>query len=648
MLQSIREKTSGWIASIILGLIIITMAFFGIEQYMVGKVETFAAKVESPAKFWVFGKKAREISVDEFRRRFERARQEQRAQQGEAFDPEAFESVENKRLVLDRLVDEVVLEMVAERDGLVVSRSQVQKAIAEIPSFQVAGKFDKAQYLLALQAQNQTPSQFEQLVKSSLLQQLLPVEVATSAMIGDAEIAQFISLSQQTRHVRFLEVPAPAEPVPPPSEADIKAWYDKHKSKYGTPETVVADYVELDAANMVVPAFADEKTLLQTYQQNQSRFGTPEQRLVSHILVQVDEKAPPAAWAAAEAKAKAIAARAQAPGADFAAIARETSDDIGSKDAGGELGNAADLGDLAPVFTAAVATLAPGQVSAPVRSTAGWHVVQLREVVPGSVKPFEEVRAQLEEEYLQGERDRLFADASGELAEAVYATPSSLADVAAKAKLKVARTAAFDATHGDGIAALPAVRKAAFADDQKLERQVSDPIEVAPDHVVVLQVVDHKPAATQPLAQVRDRVVNDIVADRVAKATQARAEALLKRVRGGEALDVVATEVGNPVRDVPEMTRQPPAPQFAPLIDAVFALPRPAGKPEIALAKLDTGEYILAEVQSVQDGDPTKLDASMRDNLRQQIAQARGVEDARAFIQALRKQYKVTVAEDRL
>ena len=178
MLQSIRDKTSGWIASIILGMIILTMAFFGMESYLQPKVETFAARVEGQAKFLGFGKQQKEISVDEFRRRFEQERQRQRVEQGESFDPVAFESADNKRLVLDRLIDEAVLALVAEREGLVVSPALVKKTIAELPVFQVDGKFDKDRYLTALAAPGQNPASFEALVRSSLLQQAIPEEVA--------------------------------------------------------------------------------------------------------------------------------------------------------------------------------------------------------------------------------------------------------------------------------------------------------------------------------------------------------------------------------------------------------------------------------------------------------------------------------------
>ncbi len=647
MLQSIREKTSGWIASIILVLIIIAMAFFGLESYLVPKVETFAAKIESAPKFWIFGEKTREVSVDEFRRRFEQVRQQQRAAQGEAFDPVAFEKPDNKRLVLDRLIDEAVLELVAEREGLSVSTALVQKTIAELPAFQTNGKFDKDVYLSSLQNQGYSTATFEQLVRSSLLQQALPEEIAGSAVFGEAELDEFLRLSGQTRKVRFLEVPPPAEPLPPPTDAEVKAWYDAHLDQYRTPETVAIDYIELQGADLPVTGQPTEKDLRDRYAAEITRFGAPEQRLVSHILVAGAADAPAASWTTAQAKAKDIAARARAPGADFGKLASQLSDDVGTKEAGGDLGDVAALGDES--FIAAVAALQPGQVSEPVRTSAGWHVIQYRELVAGSAKPFEEVRALLEAEFIEAERERVFNDASSELVDAIYASPASLATVAAKAKLAVRKSAPFSAEDGTGIAALPLVRKAAFEDDQKLERQVSDTIDVAPDHVVVLQVTDHKPAAVQALAAVRERVVNDVVADRLAKATQARADALLKRVRAGESLDAIATEVGRVVADVPSMGRTAPGPQFTALVDAAFGLPRPAaGKFEATVAKLGSGDRALVVVDSVTDGDPKALDSATRDTLRQQITAARGNEDARAYVQALRKQYTIIVAEDRL
>ncbi|WP_146910136.1 SurA N-terminal domain-containing protein [Arenimonas daejeonensis] len=160
MLQRIRDKSSGWIAFVILGLVIITMAFFGIESYFAPKVETFSAKIEGPAKFWIWGKQSREISQDEFRRRFEQVRVQERNRQGESFDSAAFESMDIKRQVLDAMVDQELLALVAERDGITVGEAEVAEELKATPEFQVNGAYSADQYRLALAAQGLSHAQF--------------------------------------------------------------------------------------------------------------------------------------------------------------------------------------------------------------------------------------------------------------------------------------------------------------------------------------------------------------------------------------------------------------------------------------------------------------------------------------------------------
>jgi peptidyl-prolyl cis-trans isomerase D len=648
MLQSIRDKTSGWIASIVLGLVIITMAFFGIESYLTTKVDSYVAKIEGPAKFLNFGKQVREIDQNEFRKRFDQARQQQRQAQGKEFDAGAFESMDNKREVLDRLIDETLLSMIAERDGIVVSDAAVQKRIMEEDAFKVAGKFDANQYQLALKGANMTPLEFQQTVRTEMTQRLLPAQLSASQFVGDAELDHLLRLSQQTRDIRFLEIPPPATPAVTPTDGELKAWYDAHAAMYRSAEKVGAEYVELSAAAMPVDTVADEQSLRENYEKVKSKYGAVEQRMASHILVKLDEKATPAQAAVAEAKAKDIAAKARLPGADFAALAKANSDDVGSKDVGGDLGPV-DKGVFGDAFDKAFFALQPGQVSDPVRLPDGWHVLQFRELIPGTAKSFEEVRAELEAEYLESERERVFNDISGKLVDKILADPSSLAPAAEELKLPVLRTGMFSRQAGEGVAALEPVRKAAFTDVQKVDRQVSDPIEIEPNHIVVLHVIDHQPAAPLPLASIRDRVMADLMADRLAKASQARAEAMLARATKGESLEALATEAGRPVSDVPGVQRQAPNPQIAPLIDTAFRMARPvAGKPQYALAKLAPDRYALVTVTAVTDGDLSRLDAQTRARLKAEVAQSRGIVDGRVFIQGLRKQFTIKIAEDRL
>ncbi len=258
-------------------------------------------------------------------------------------------------------------------------------------------------------------------------------------------------------------------------------------------------------------------------------------------------------------------------------------------------------------------------------------------------------RPELEAEYLASERERVFNDISGRLVDKIYADPGELAPAATALNLPLNRTGLFSRNAGEGIAALEPVRKAAFEDGQKIDRQVSDPVEIGSNHVVVLHVIDVQPAATLPLAGIRDRVMADLMADRLAKASKARAEALLARALKGETLDALAFEVGRPVSDVPGVTRQAPNPQLAPLIDEAFRLPRPvAGKNDVGLARLTPDRHALITVSKVTDGDLSTLDATTRASLKEQLAKARGAVDARSYVEALRKQYTIKIAEDRL
>jgi peptidyl-prolyl cis-trans isomerase D len=650
MLQSIREKTSGWIATVILGLIILTFGFFGIESYLQSEVVNYTARIEGPAKYFgLFGKQKRDISQDEFRNRLQQVRDQRKAAQGDAFDAAEFEKIDNKRAVLDQLIDQAIGQMAAERDGLNVSNASVQKLIAGIPDFQKNGKFDPDMYSLGLQMRQTTARDFEALVRTSLIQGLLPTQIASSGYLSDKELDRYIKLTEQTRDLQVVEIPppVPADAVPP-SAAEIAAWYDAHKSSYRSPETVTAEYIELDGSTLPVPTTVSDADLLERYKNEKARFGTEEQKLASHILVAVDEKAPAATVAAALAKAKDIAAKAHAPGADFAALARQYSDDAGSKGAGGDLGPVGK-GVFGDAFDTAFAALGKGQVSEPVRLAEGWDIIQFRDVVPGSLKPFEEVRAQLLNEALEGDRERAFSDVSGKLVDSVLADPTQLAATAKKFNLVLNRTSPFTRGGGDGIAALAPVRKAAFSAAQLTERQASDAIEIAPNHIVVLRVLDHKPETVMPLAQVRDRVIADVAQDKLAKQAKTRAEALLARARKGESLDFIAAEIGGKVMPVPGAPRTPPNPALAPVfVEAFRQLPPVNGKGEIGLVKLTGDHYVLVTVTAVTEGDVSKMDAATRKTARENIARVRADVEAKAMTANLRKGYKIDVAEDRL
>lgn len=659
MLQKLREKTSGWIAMVILGLLCIPFAFFGMEQYLFQSNQTFAAKVEAPPKWWQSAPswwpatmlwQRDEIDQNEFRDAFEQARQQQRQAQGDNFDPRAFESIDNKRKVLDGLVDQLVMRMSAKRAGIAVSDAQVRDVIQSIPAFQVDGKFDPQRYQLALASQvpAMSPRGFEQQIREGLQQSLVPSQVAASAFVTQSQMDRLMKLIGERRDVSFVVLPPPVEDTAPVTDDEARRWYDAHKAEYRAPETVSIEYVDIDSATLPAPAAADEAALRARYEQEKARFVDPEQRLASHILVSVAPDADAKAQKAAEEKAARIAAEARKPGADFAALARADSDDTGSKDSGGDLGWVAHDGGMVKPFEDALFAMQAGDVSEPVKTDFGWHVIKLREVRSGKQTSFEDARAQLASEQGDVDRERAFNEVTGKLVDQVLKNPSALAPAARAVDLPVQKLGPFARGQGTGIAANPAVVRAAFSESLVQDGTVSDPIEIAPGHSVVIRVTQHTPERALALAEVKDRVVAEIRGDRMRKATQTAADAMVARLKGGETLSAMAATLGLSAQDVPNVPRGVPVPDPA-ATEAYFEVPVPAaGKVSPGAVMLDNGGAVVFAVTKVTPGDPKEASEQERTALQQQLAQLAGNEDAAGMLKSLRKKMKITVAESRL
>jgi peptidyl-prolyl cis-trans isomerase D len=647
MLQSIRDNSSGWVAKVILGLVILVMAFFGFGDYLTPKFDTYAAKVTAPGKWLGYGEKSLEVSVEEFRRRFDQERSQARAQQGEAFDAQAFEKIENKRRVLEQMIDEAVMRFGAEQAGIVVTKAMVQAEILKIDAFKVDGKFDQTRYQLTLQQQQLTPAMFENLVQQDLLTRFVAGEYIQTGVATKDEAIALLKLTEQRRSINYIEIPVPALDLNA-SDAELAAWYKGHQADYRTQETVTVEYVELDESASPVDLVVDESVLRQRYQEQIAQYSEPEQRVASHILVAVDEGASASTDAAAKTKAQALAKQAQANPAAFAELAK-SSDDLASKDLGGDLGPV-EKSVFGDAFDKAFFALKPGQVSEPVRMPDGWHVLYYREMIAGVVKPFEQVRDEIEQSYLASEKERRFNDIAGKMVSAVEERATSLQPAAQAAAKPLLRSAAFTRTNGEGIAALEPIRKAAFSDALLKERQVSELIELAPNHVVLMRVLEHKPAAVLPLAQVKDMVRLAFVQDRAAKQAEKEAKDLLARLNKGETLEALSASLSRPIVPVPNVTRQAPMPQLQPVVREAFRLAKPSnGKAGGAgVAQLPDGRYLLMQLVAVMEPEAAELGPEVATNAARSLSQLRGDQQAREYIKALRKRYQIKVAESRL
>jgi len=655
MLQKLRDKTSGWIATVILGLLIIPFAFFGMESYLSQRVDSHAARIKQPPGWWRSAPdtwpvsmlwRIHDIDSAEFRQRFETARMRARDDQGEAFDAKAFESADNKRKILDEMIDEQLMRLAAEREGIAISDGEIRNAIVSIPDFQVEGRFDPDRYqlLLASQVPPQTPRDFEQKIRDGLQYGLIPSRLADSAFVTDGELDRLLRLLGEERDISVVAMPPIPADTGAVTAAQIQAWYKSHAGAYRRPETVRLEYVEIDGSTLPA-AVVDEAALRKRYQEQVAKYSAAEQRQVSHILVQVGADASAADRKAAEARATKLAADARAAGADFAALAKASSDDTGSKDKGGDLGLMAK-GALPGPFEDAAFAMQSGEVRGPVKSDFGWHVIKVGEIRAGNQQPFESVRAQLQTELQESERERAFNEISGKLVDQVYKNPSALEPAARALGLAVQTTPPFPRSGGPGIAADPKVLRAAFSDTLIQDGTASDPIEITPSRSVMIRVLEHQPERPLALSAVSAAVVAAIRADRQRRAGEAAADALVKAAKAN-GLVVAAAAAQLPVTNADGVPRGAGAPSRE-AVEAFFATPRPQGK-AVSVDQVAVGsQYLVYAIRAVRNGDLTKVSAEERSKLREQLAGVAGAEAQQAYVRAARSKYQIEVASDRL
>jgi len=287
-------------------------------------------------------------------------------------------------------------------------------------------------------------------------------------------------------------------------------------------------------------------------------------------------------------------------------------------------------------------------VSDPVLSADGYHVIQLRDIRARKEKTFEEVKAELAKTYVDAERERLFSELAGKIADEALSDPGSLAPAAKAAGVEVQKTPLFARGGGQGIAANPAVVKAAFSDTVLIEGSNSDMIDLGQDHKLVVRVTEHKRSEPRPLDEVREEIRTRLTREAVAKQAREQADSLLARLNKGEPLEQLATELKLTVADAKGIGRSA-ANVDSRIITAAFKLPRPAdGKSEYGNVALSDESYGLFALDKVIDGDVSKVDEAAREAVRSQLQSLNSMVATNSFVASLRKSAKIEIAEDRM
>lgn len=637
MLQAIREHTAGWIAGFIIVLLAIPFALWGVNNYFTTQVETWVAKVNGV-----------EIDQAEYQERMANYRQRLAAMMGEQFDPTIFEQPEYKKQFVESLVKERVLIQATGEAGYAIPAQRVAQEIAGYQTFQVNGQFDGETYRRVLQRVGMSPREFEQRIRETLKSQAVPDALRASQVVTDAELDKVIRMQNQTRTFDYFTLrPESFREQVSATDEEIQAYYDEHSEEFMTPEKVRIRYLELDASELADTIEVDEGTLRGWFEENRHSYLTAEQRLTSHILIEVPSDASPAAVEAARKAAQEARERIVEGGDKFAEVAREVSDDAGSAQAGGDLGWI-ERGQMSGDFEEALFALEKGEVSKPVKTGYGFHVIKLRDIQEPQGQTFEEAREQVAADYRESEAERLYLEQADRLVDLTYENPGSLDPAADALGLEIQTAGPFTRQGGEGIAADQAVVDAAFSDLVLKDRVNSDPVELGPNHIAVVRVTEHMESKLKPLNEVRGEIRETLLAQKTEAAAEERAEALVERLESGEEdLASVAASVERQPVSADSVQRGAPGHPGA-LLDQVFSLPAPESPPSYHALAAGQGATAVVAFRDVTPGDPAALSDSQRQRLRQQLAQQYVRAEAEALIGSLQTKAEVKIAEDRL
>lgn len=636
MLQAIRDRATGWIAWLIVGLIAVTFALWGIDWYLKPDARVFAASINDV-----------EIPVQEYRFAKQQQVQRMRAMLGERFDSGITGTPEFKQAVLNRLIEEELLVQAATAAKLTVSDALLAARIHAISDFQEDGTFSQERYQRLLSQQGLTPQRFEQQFRRALLINQLAGSISTTSAVVSQDVDQAMRLQGQERKLQYLRIPATtfADEVEVKPE-DVEAFYTANKARFVEPERVRVQYLELSADTIAAGMTATEEEIEARYEADKSRLTRDEQRRARHILIQVAEDASEEEVAAARKKAEGLVTRLRA-GEDFATLAKEFSDDPGSAVEGGDLG-LFGKGMMVPEFEAAAFTLAQDQISDPVRSPFGFHIIQVTEIQPAQVPALAEVREQLRQEAVRHQAEQLFFERAETLAALSFEQPDTLAPAAAQLDLKIQESGWLTASGGEGIGTHPKVVEAAFADDVLRGGNNSPVVEIAPDHVLVLRVLEHQESTQRPLEAVRDTIQATLRNQAEREATQVRGQALVERLQAGAPLDTLARELQLEVTDAGFVQRSA-ADHDRQIVAEAFRIPRAAdGRIVSGGTMLANGDFVLVQVDEVRDGDLATVDAAARAAFRRNLEQLYGTLETTALLDRLKARAEIVQYPDRL
>ncbi len=518
MLEKFRSYAQTKAAQVILALILIPFALFGIDSYL-----NQAGNNLSIAK--VNGYK---IALPEYNRAIENVRNRMMSE-GKKVDPAMFDSFEFKESIVDGLISKQLVNNDIKKSKFKITDQQLSQYIIGMPEFQKEGKFSQELYDKVLQNNQLTPKKFEESIRNDLLIQQVRDGLQKLTFIPPNNLTETLKATSQQREISVVEFKTKEYMAKANiAEKDMQAFYDQNKSKFLAPEQVKAEFVVFSLASILPTINVTDDEIKAFYKTNSDKYQNQQQREASHILIAASKNAAPAEKAKAKAKAEDLLSQIRKNPKQFEELATKFSQDPESAKKGGELG-AFGRGMMVKPFDDAVFSMKVNEISNIVESDFGYHIIKLTKII-GEGGGFDTMKPQIKAELIYQKGQEKFAALAEEFSNKVYEQSSSLDAVSKKFNLPIQKTDWIGRNDSDKFFKNETLMNALYSKESIKDHRNTEAIEVTPNNLISARVVDYKAQSTKPFADVKKNIEDYLKFEAAKKTVASEGEAALKTI----------------------------------------------------------------------------------------------------------------------
>ncbi len=634
MLQMIRDQVKGWLAVVIFTIMIIPFAFWGINYYFEQSGGIIAIEVNGE-----------EITLADFQRAYQDMRAQWQSMSGSPVREETEPLI--KQRVTEDLIQDELLGQAGKKAGLYVSDEEAWQLIRQIPAFNDDNGFNMAMFEVTASQNGLTPPGFLAMIKEDMAIDQLRSAVVTTEFVTQPEVSGYSGILFQDRDLSYAMLSSDElKETIEPTDEEIQAYYEQ-EGRFMEPERVRIGYLVLSLAKIAEEVYLEDGELEAYFDDNRQNYQVEGTRKVKQILVNLPEE--PAEETVEEMKAKATELyELVLQGENWEDVVVNHSGQYEDVIEFSEFGFLTK-GAMEEEVDEVVFSMQEGEISEPVQSRLGFHIMSVDEIQEGTDATLDTRREEVEQDLRREKAEQQLYELTDRLAGLTYENPDTLEVAAEELGLKLQSSDYLSREDpGAGIVSEPGVMAAAFSDEVLLEENNSELLELENDRYMVLRVLDHLPAFKTSMGEVRDEIVTRLKFEQARDRTREKGETILEQLRQGKSKEDLAQEFS-----LEWITAQGVNQDDESVNRAVLRSAFRAGVPENDQAIFDgtslgTGDYAVIIVHSVSKTDSDEIETEELDIVRGQLLQARAASAWAGFNESLQAEADITIYEESL